>query len=337
MTIKDIARMAGVSRATVSKILNNYTDVSEKTRRKVLQIVEETGYQPAFSAQTLSAKRTNLIGVIYAGNINADLTHPFFVEVVNAFKKQIGELGYDLLFFSNEKFRNSQENYLARCQYFRLDGCIIINGMDIETAITELDQSDLPCIGVDIQLTGKKSGFIMTDNRKASAIVVEHFYLAGYRSIAYISGQRDCDIGNARKEGYIQALNQFGISVREEWIQYGDYREQSGYEAMKHLLKQRPYPRAVYTASDLMAFGAIRAIKEAGLSVPDDVAVIGFDDIHACQYSDPTLTTIRQNKEKIGKLAAFMLFDLIKNQVQSSNVMVEPELVIRQSCGGRVE
>lgn len=335
VTIKEIAKLAGVSQATVSKILNNYSDVSEKTRRKVLKIVEETGYHPTFTAQKLSAKNTQLIGVVYAGEINADLTHPFFVEVINAFKKQIGELGYDLMIFSNEKFRQSNEHYLTRARYFQLDGCIIINGVGIESAITELDQSQLPCIGVDIALSGSNSGYIMTDNLRASAMVVEHFYLLGYRSIAFISGQRNSDIANLRKQGFIRSMKQFGMRVREEWIQYGDYNEQSGYESMLRLLDQRPYPRAVYAISDMMAFGAIRAIRDRGLSVPEDIAVVGFDDIVAARFSYPALSTIRQDKQKIGKLAAYMLFDLINNQVKSTKVMVEPQLIVRDSCGGK--
>lgn len=334
VTIKDIARMAGVSRATVSKIINNYDDVSEVTRQKVLKIMEETGYRPTFSAQSLSSQRSNLIGVVYAGKVNADFNHPFFIDVVNSFKKNIGFLGYDLLFFSNEKFQHSKENYLARCRYFQVEGCLIISGEDIESAIEELDHSDIPCIGVDILLKGNRSGYLMTDNHKVSTKVVEHFYLQGYRHIAFISGNPNSTIANLRKEGFIQSMQQYGLTVHENWLLHGDFYEESGYRAMKELLKQKPYPQAVFAASDLMAFGAIRAIKEAGLRVPHDIAVVGCDDIDACRYSDPQLTTIRQDKEKIGKLAAYMLVDIIHNQIKSTSVMIEPELIIRGTCRG---
>ncbi|SEN30029.1 LacI family DNA-binding transcriptional regulator [Lihuaxuella thermophila] len=337
VTIKDIARMAGVSRATVSKIINNYDDVSEVTRQKVLKIMEETGYRPTFSARSLSSQRSNLIAVVYAGKVNANFNHPFFVDVVNSFKKNIGFLGYDLLFFSNEKFQHSDENYLTRCKYFQVDGCLIISGEDIEPTIEELDQSHIPCIGVDIPLKGNRSGYLMTDNYKVSAKVVEHFYLLGYRHIALISGKPDSAIANLRKEGFIQAMQQYGLTIHENWLLHGDFYEESGYCAMKELLKQKPYPQAVFAASDLMAFGAIRAIKEAGLRVPHDIAIVGCDDIVACRYSDPQLTTIRQDKEKIGKLAAYMLVDLIHDQIKSTSVMVEPELIVRGTCGSRIK
>ncbi|UFJ42634.1 LacI family transcriptional regulator [Brevibacillus humidisoli] len=333
ITIKEIAEMAGVSRATVSKILNDYEDVSESTRKKVMDIIEQTGYRPTYTAHTLATKKSNLIGVIYAGKINASFNHPFFIEVVNSFKKTIGGLGYDLLFFSNEKFTKGEEDYLARCRYYQVDGCILINGDDIQSSILELEQSEIPCIGVDLQLTGENSGYIMTDNHKASAKAVEHLYLLGHRDIAYISGTPSSTIGNIRKEGYIHSLQTYGIPQREEWITYGDFYEESGYRAMQQLLQGERVPTAVFAASDQMAFGAIRAIREKGLSIPQDIAIIGCDDLDACRYVDPPLTTVRQDKARIGKLAARLLEDLINGETKVRSLMVEPELIVRGSCG----
>jgi LacI family transcriptional regulator len=333
ITIKDIAKMSGVSQATVSKIINNYDHVGEETRKKVLEIMEQTGYRPAFTAKTLTTKKSNIIGVIYAGKVNADLNHPFFVDVVNSFKKTVGALGYDLLFFSNEKFFESEEDYLARGRYFQVDGCIVIGGEEIEPSIHDLDQSEIPCIGIDIPLSGNKSGYLMTDNYKVSAKVVEHFYLLGHREIAYIGGKKDSTISGLRTEGFKKAMGEFGLPIRDEWMLCGNFFEESGYAAMLKLLNAEDFPKAIFAASDLMAFGAIRALKEKGLKIPDDTAVIGCDDIDACRYIDPPLTTIRQDKVKIGKLAAYMLVDLINKQMESSSVLVEPELMVRVSCG----
>ncbi|MGB8002152.1 MAG: LacI family DNA-binding transcriptional regulator, partial [Anaerobacillus sp.] len=152
LTIKDIAQMAGVSRATVSKIINNYGGISEGTKKKVLKIIEETGFQPSFSAKALATKKSNLIGLIYAGRVNVEFTHPFFMEVVTAFKKNIGLLGYDILMFSNEQFYQDNGSYLARCRHFHVDGCLIITGEEIEDAIYELVGSDIPCMGIDLEL-----------------------------------------------------------------------------------------------------------------------------------------------------------------------------------------
>lgn len=335
MNIKKIAELAGVSVSTVSKIINNYSDISEETKTRVLQIMKETGYVPSNSAKTLATKKSNLIGVIFAGKLNIDFTHPFFIEVLNSFKKQMGVLGYDLLFFSNEKSHTVDGDYLARCRHFQVDGCIIVTGQQLEPSIYELDQSEIPCIGVDIELTGKTSGYIMSDNFNMAYKVVEHFYLQGYRELGYIGSTMESHISNIREKGYKNAIESFGLTIHDTWFMNGDtFFESSGYEAMKTMMKRGHAPRAIFAASDLLAIGAMRALKEASLEVPKDIAIIGCDDIEACQYTTPTITTIRQNKEKIGKLAALMLFDLINNQAEASNIVVEPELIIRASCGG---
>lgn len=334
LNIKTIAEMAGVSVSTVSKILNNYTDVSEKTRQRVLEIIEQTGYTPSNSAKIQPAGKSGLIGVIFAGEQNVDFMHPFFVEVLNSFKKQIGLLGYDLIFFSNEKFMNAGD-YFARCQHFQVEGCVIINGERMEPAIRELDRSAIPCIGVDLELNGKRSGYVMSDNFQIAARVVEHLYLLGYRELGFIGSAPDAEISNLRKAGYIKAIEGFGLQVHERWFVHGeDFFESSGYEAMRAMIRSGPLPRAVFAASDLLALGAIRALREEGLSVPEDVAIVGCDDIDASKYTNPTLTTVRQNKERLGLLAAHMLYDIINNQSEGASFVVEPVLVVRESCGG---
>lgn len=333
--IKDIAKLSGVSVSTVSKIINNYSDISEETRSKVLQIIKETGYSPSNSAKTLATKSSNLIGVIFAGKLNVDFTHPFFVEVLNAFKKQMGMLGYDLVFFSNEKFQSGDINdYLARCQHFNVDGCVLISGQELETSINELDHSSIPCIGVDMELSGGSSGYIMSDNFKMSSKVVEHFYLLGYRELGYIGSTLESDISNMRESGYRKAIEDLGLPVNESWFLSGsNFFEASGYETMRRMIDTGPLPRAIFAASDQLAIGAIRALKESYIAVPDTIALIGCDDIEACNYTMPKLSTIRQNKNKIGRMAAHMLFDLINNQSGTSSFIVEPELVVRESCG----
>ncbi|MYL18802.1 substrate-binding domain-containing protein [Halobacillus litoralis] len=331
LTIRDIARMAGVSPATVSKIINNYGGISESTRKKVYKIIEDTKYQPTFSAKSLATKKSNLIGLIYAGKINVDFTHPFFNEVVNAFKKAVGSLGYDLLLFSNEKIYQGESKYLERCKHFHVDGCLIIAGDEIEEAVHDIANSDIPSVGIDLKLEGPRSSYIMTDNAKVGAKVVEHLYLNQVRNIAYIGGKQDSLVSSIRNIGFVDAMNQFGLPVEKDWLYYGDFFEQSGYEGMKEILKADRLPEAVFAASDMMALGALKAIKEEGLSVPGDIQLIGCDDIEACRYSDPPLTTVKQDKQKLGKLAAYMLEDLIKDDHDIQDMKVDPELVLRAS------
>ncbi|WP_151737163.1 LacI family DNA-binding transcriptional regulator [Paenibacillus tengchongensis] len=333
VNIKTIAEMAGVSVSTVSKIMNNYSDVSDKTKQRVWEIIHQTGYSPTSSAKTLASKKSSLIGVIFAGELNVEFTHPFFVEVLNAFKKQMGMLGYDLIFFSNEKMFSGGD-YYARCRHFQVDGCVIISGENMEPAIRELDLSDIPCIGVDLELTGGKSGYVMSDNAQIAAKVVEHFYLLGHRDLGFIGSTADSEISQQREAGYAKAITGFGLTPQPEWFVHGDdFFEHSGYAAMSRLLERGSLPRAVFAASDLLALGAIRALRERGLRVPEDVAIAGCDDIEASRYTTPALTTVRQNKERLGVLAAHMLYDLINGQSEGGSYVVEPALVVRESCG----
>ncbi|HEY2419857.1 MAG TPA: LacI family DNA-binding transcriptional regulator [Neobacillus sp.] len=336
LTIKDIAHMAGVSQGTVSKVINNYEGISEGTKKQVMDVITRMGYEPNFSARTLATKKSNLIGLIYAGKINVDMTHPYFNEVISSFKKNIGLLGYDILMFSNERFQSDHGSYLARCRHFHVDGCLVIAGEEVEEAIYDLAKEGFPCMGIDIELKGPKSSYIMTDNIDLSRKVVEFFYLHAIRKIGYIGGKWDSAISHYRKQGFFEAMNQFGLEIRDEWIQYGDFHEDSGYETMKIILQSKEYPEAIFATSDMMALGAIRAIKEAGLRVPQDIRIVGCDDIAVCRFSDPKLTTVKQDKEKFGKLSAYMLNDLINGKSQLKPVLIDSELMIRESCGTQV-
>jgi LacI family transcriptional regulator len=332
ITMRDIAKMAGVSQSTVSKILNNYDDIGEETKQKVLAILEETGYRAA-AGRAYGNKKKQLIAVVFAGRINVGFNHPMFVDVMNSVERTLGILGYDMLFLSNAKYNKEGSDYLEDCRHYQIDGCIIIGGGNVQASIDELDQSDIACIGVDIQLTGNRSGYVMSNNLKISAKVVEHFYLLGYRDIAYIGGTPSSKISYLRTEGFKQALKEYGLSIRDEWFLHGDFYEESGYLGMKQILESGALPQAIFAASDLMAFGAIRALKDSGFKAPQDIAVVGCDDIEASRFTYPPLTTVRQDKDKLGKIAAYMLVDLMNRQIDSSAVMVEPELIVRESCG----
>ncbi|WP_099159056.1 LacI family DNA-binding transcriptional regulator [Virgibacillus ndiopensis] len=332
LTIKDIAKLANVSPGTVSKVINQTGNISQQTIEKVNEIIEKTGYQPTFSAKSLATKKSNLIGLIYAGNINAEMNHPFFNDVVNSFKNAVGNLGYDILVFSNNKFSRDKQDYLARCNHYQLNGCLIIAGDRIEEATLELDKSHIPCVGIDIALSGPNSSYVTTDNNKVSEQVVTHLYLNSIKDVAFIGGPEYSVVSNIRKDSFIRQMNLFGMNTKDEWIQYGDYFEESGYKAMNNILESSSIPQAVFAVSDMMALGALRALKENGVRVPVDIKVIGCDDIEACRYSDPTLATVKQDKDKMGKLAAYMLHDLINGEADPNSVKVDPELVIRDSC-----
>src|SRR5690625_800709 len=223
-TLKEIAQMVGVSPGTVSKVINNYPDVGENTRERILEVLYQTGY---LSDQLETKKK--IVGVIYGGRIN--LNHPFFIDVIESFGKEIGLFGYDLLLFNN----NGSNDYLARCKEAEIAGCIIMGGDEMQSSIYDIDQSDIPCIGVDIKLTGNKSGYLMTDNIFIGKKVIEHFYLLGHRKIGYIGGLQDTFTGSERTTGFLHAMSEFGLKVNNDWVMYGDFTEKSGYHVMREL------------------------------------------------------------------------------------------------------
>ncbi|WP_096187133.1 LacI family DNA-binding transcriptional regulator [Evansella halocellulosilytica] len=335
LTIKEIAEIAGVSQSTVSKIINNYDGVALRTREKVKVIIEENRYRPSYSAKTLAGNLTNFIGVIYAGKVNAGFNHPFFVDVINTFKKTIGPMGYDLIFFSNELFHQEKEDYLARCNHYQVDGCIVISGEEVEPSIFEIDKSEIPCVGIDLQLFGDSSTYVMTDNEQISIAAVEHLYHNGYQKIAFIGGHHTSLISRLRLESFMETMNKYGLDVREEWVLEGDFFEGSGYQRMMDLLEGKQIPEAVFASSDLMALGVMKAISDKGLNV-DDFAVIGVDDILAAQYVKPSLSSIRQDQMLIGKIAAEMLNDLIVHNHRRNPVLIEPTLVARHSTKRKI-
>ncbi|SDO53159.1 LacI family DNA-binding transcriptional regulator [Alkalicoccus daliensis] len=330
VTIKEIAKLAGLSTSSVSKIINNYDDINEETKQKVWKIIEEHNYRPSYSAKSLASNSTNVIGVIYAGKVNVGFSHPFFVDVLDAFKREIGSLGYDLLFFSNEKFHQHKEDYLERCLHYNVDGCVIISGEEVEPSIAKIDKSSIPSIGIDLKMSGPKSSYIMTDNREISSLALRHFYEFGYKNVAFFGGSETSFISKERRYGFEQAVQQFSLHSKQEWQFIGDFFEESGYYLMKQLLSMDHKPNAVFASSDLMALGALRAIKESVFPV-SDFSVIGVDDLAAGSLVQPSLTTIRQNKKMIGTMAATMLNELISGHPAPAPLLLEPKLIVRES------
>ncbi|GAE94852.1 transcriptional regulator [Gracilibacillus boraciitolerans JCM 21714] len=239
--------------------------------------------------------------------------------------------GYDILLFSNEQFKQDDGSYLARCKHFGVDGCLIISSDDIEAIIEELIKSEIPCIGIDIKISGPNTSYVTTDNKMLSVYVVQYLYNNSIKDIAYIGGEQESYVAKNRKKRFINIMECLSLPIVNDWIETGDFFAESGYLAMKRILIKKSYPKAVYAISDLMALGAIEAIQEHGLRVPEDIGVIGCDDIEACQFSKPKLTTIKQDKETIGKLSAQMLQYLIQHKQDIEPKLVERQLVICDS------
>lgn len=330
VTIYDIAKQAGVSAATVSKVLNGYQDVSQRTRAKVQKVADELGYFPNASARGLVTKRSMLIGVFVQDPTNGGLLHPFFQHVVASFKDGVGEQGYDLLFFASDQ--GEDMDYVRRAKQRSVDGVLLFGIRNSDPKLGPLVQSNIPCIGIDIDILGRRAGYVMSDNALASEKMVEYLISNGHSEIGYVGAYLNDRAGHDRLLGFHNTMSRHGLPVRSEWIQEGDFTELSGYQAMEAILRNRRLPTAVYFSGDMMAIGGMNALRDHGLEPGVDVSVCGFDDIALASYVSPGLTTMRQQRSEMGRTAARQLLNLIENPLQPPKVITVPtELVVRES------
>jgi LacI family transcriptional regulator len=325
--------------ATVSRVLNNYPDVAPETRQKVMAAIREQEFTPDRAARSLVTGRSQVIGVVLSTGVgHPDLQHPFFQEVLVGLKNALGGLGYDLLLFSVPAIENGfgPNRFLHRARHHRVDG-VAVMGVDPDDAeIRELVRSGLPCMAVDLDVHGGRTGHVTSDNVEGGGLAVRHLYECGHRKIGLIGGPAHTRPAVDRLLGYRRELQRLGLAYRPEYVREGDFYPESGHAAMLALLEQPDPPTAVFAAADLMAAGAFQAIAERGLSAPRDVAVVGFDDIQIAPLLQPSLTTIRQDKERLGGATGEALARLIEDPDLEPPVITVPvELVVRASTAGR--
>jgi LacI family transcriptional regulator len=337
-TIQDLAAKSGVSVATVSRALNGSTEVSESTRQRILSLAEQLDYTPSAAARTLVQRRSHVIGVILeTGPGHPDLLHPFFQEVLVGLKESAGTRGYDLLLFASEEPGHGfggTHSFLRRADHHGVDGAIVMGYDGSHPEIVKLAESGLPCMTVDADIGGPRTGYVMSENREGAKLAVRHLLELGHERIATITGMLRTPPGADRLEGYREALTDVGLEPRDEYVVEGDYYDESGYMGTRRLLELDEPPTAIFAASDLMAAGALRAANELGANVPDDLAVVGFDDIGLASLLQPQLTTVRQDMQALGEAAAEGLSRMIEDSdAEPVKRFVPTRLVVRSSSG----
>lgn len=333
VTIYDVAKKTGYSITTVSKVLNNYPNVSEKAKEKVEKVVKELGYMPNSSARTLATKKSKMIGVVFSENSDVGITHPYFSKVFESFRQQVELYNYDMLFVS----RNSENNqsYYDHLRNRGVDGVIVVS--ESHEVENELIGSDIPVVFIDALI--ENMNVVYSDNKFGSRMAVDYLYELGHRKIAHITGKPTLFTAMERIQGFQTAIEKHELTIPANYIVDGGYfTYEGGRVAMMKLLTLTDPPSAVYVSGDKMAIGAIKAVKEAGLRVPEDISIVGFDDISIAKYTDPALTTIRQDTDRIGRQAAVLLLDEIDNNSKICRTKVIPvSLVKRDSCQAYTE
>ena len=331
-TIRDVAREAGVSVATVSRVLNNSGPVGGETRRRILEVAAALRYTPDSAARSLITRRTNTIGILLP-----DLYGEFFSEVIRGIDATAQRGGYHLLVSSSHNDKGALEAAM-RAMRGRVDGLVVMSpDVDAHALVANLaDTTPVVLLNCDVEGTAFDS--LNIDNFGGASAMVTHLLGRGHRRIAFVGGSERNHDAAERLRGYRATLSAAGIAPKPEWERAGDFTEAGGYRAATEVIALDPRPTAIFAANDSMAIGALSALREAGIQVPGDVVVVGFDDIPIARYMSPPLTTVHVEINELGERATRMLLQAVeeKNQHVKVQETLPTALVIRESCGGTV-
>jgi LacI family transcriptional regulator len=322
-TIRDVAEQAGVSIATVSRVLNDRADVSVETRERVREVARSVGYTADPAARGLVTQRTQLVAVVVGDNAgHRDLSLLFFGHVLAAISRRLARADYDALLLQP----------LEVGQHHRFDAAILI-GIDAnDSLITDLYRRNIPYVGVDVRVGGRSSAFVGSDHAAGVRLALGHLHELGHRRIAHIAGARNTVAGAERIAAFERETRLRRVDIPPEYMREADFSSAGGYRETAELLALPECPTAIIADSDLMALAALQAIRDGGLQPGPDVAVVGFDDIEAAELAHPPLTTIRQDREKLGTLAAERAMELIEHaDVRGNDTILPVELVVRGS------
>lgn len=331
LTIKDVAESAGVSEATVSRVLNNNQNVAPKTRQKVKATIEQLGYTPNLNARGLRSNETKLIGLIIP-----DIANSFFAEIMKGVENLANSHGYNVVLLETDADLKRELECVKALQDRRADGIIYMGENIGNLREAALEESEVPTVVV-CREEENKFPTVNIDNYQAVYEMMDYLIKeANYRQIGFISGPlNDITAGKLRFEAYRQALKDNNLVFNQDWVVETNFVLEEGYQAGQEIVANSQQPEVVFAASDELAVGAMQAIKEAGFAVPDDIGLVGFDNIELSRYVFPNLTTIGQPIYELGKTAAEMIIKLSQGEeLTSQDVYLDYELIIRDSTWG---
>jgi LacI family transcriptional regulator len=326
-TIREVAESAGVSYATVSHVINNTRLVSQETRARVLAAMDALNYRPNALARSLRQGRTNTLGLVLPDSAN-----PFFAEISRSIEDEAFKKGYSVFLCNTELDTERELFYVDVLSNKQVDGIIFVAAGDQADSLDFLVRRNMPVVMIDRDVPNVEVDAVLTDNKLGGYLATRHLLELGHRRIACIAGPSSITPSAERIIGYRKALEEAGISYEESLIIRGEYHAQSGMEITHSILSMDPRPTAIFCLNDLMALGALRAAAEAGCSVPQDLAVVGYDDLELAHFTNPPLTTIAQPKKEVGAQAIRLLVDRISRKSRPpSRLVLPPELIVRRS------
>ena len=325
-TIRDVAGRAGVSIATVSRVLNDKGDVSAQTRRRVREVARSLGYSVDLAARELVTQQTRVVAIVVGDNAgHRDLSLIFFGKVLAAISHRLAQSSYDPLLLQPRDIDLGH----------RFGAAVLIGVDDDDTLVAELAARQVPLVGVDVRCPGVRAAYVGSDHAGGVQLALAHLHALGHRRIAHLAGAANTVAGSERLDAFVRESRRLDLDIPDEYVRRGDFSSASGYRETCALLALPERPTAIVAASDLMALAALQAIRDAGLQPGRDVAVVGFDDLEAAALAYPPLTTIRQDRQELGTLAATRAIELIEDPESTPRTTVLPvELVVRGSSTG---
>jgi len=329
ITMKEVAAEAGVSTATVSRVLASPNGVADEVRNRVTRAVAKLDYHPNRLARGLRLGQRKVIGVIIP-----DLQNPFFTGVVHGVEGALYRAGYTLLLGHSDGLPEREQAHLGVLRGEGAAGLVLIAGNHPEANYEAIRSWEIPVVAVDRSPGGLDVDLVCSNNREGMRQAVTHLLSLGYTEIALLNGPAGISVTEERQGGYQDALRSAGITLRESLIIHSDFRQEGGYLAMARFLDMAKPPRAIVVANNLMALGALQAIHERGVRIPEDLAVVGFDDMPWATSLRPPLTAVAQPAEELGRIAAQLLLERLKDPKRTVRQVVLPtRLMVRASCG----
>jgi LacI family transcriptional regulator len=325
-TIKDVAERAGVSIATVSRVLNDKGDVSQETRERVREVARSVGYSADPAARALASQRTRLVAAVVGDNAgHRDLSLVFFGKVLAAISRRLSHSDYEALLLQTDD---------VGLQH-RFDAAVLIGVDDDDPLVLDLASRQIPLVGIDVRCSAGRTAFVGSDHADGVRLALAHLYALGHRRIAHVAGALNTVAGAERVAAFRRETERLGLVPDEDYLRQGDFSSASGYRETCALLALPERPTAIVAASDLMALAGLQAIRDVGLQPGEDVAIVGFDDLEAAALAHPPLTTIRQDRQELGTVAAERAIELIEDpDTEPLPTTLPVELIVRASSTG---
>lgn len=322
VTIKDIAKRCGVSASTVSKAMNGYYEIGEKTAANILETAKEMGYYPNSMARSLKTNRSYTIGILFSDNMMRGLTHQYFSGVLNGFKMEVERLGYDITFI-NHNVGSTNMTYLEHSKYRCFDGIMVACENYDDENVQEIFSSDIPLVTIDYVVNNRTS--VLSDNIEGIKEILQYVYNKGHRKIAYVHGEKSSSVTQKRLASFYRTCDALNISTPSEYIKEAKYLSvKTCSDATSELLKLADPPTCILYPDDLSLIGGKSQIERSGLRVPEDISVVGFDGTYISQVMYPKLTTVYQDTAVIGKKAAFNLIE----SIERSKYFIPSQIVV---------